>query len=140
MAATITELPPDMKCERCGVKLRPATKDELAADLRHPDYRDTALQSARGRRDFRQPEHLIRWGVVSEDDRPSWQLRCDSCGMRAVISRLAPPQDEWSLLRLPRSRWATVRRALRKSPYPACLGSVLRRHERSRGVGRLSSD
>ncbi len=87
----VIEFPPDPGlCGKCGVKLRLATREEINADLRStvPQYREMAERSAQGDRAWTPPEYFSEWDKrAASEERPSWQFRCDRCGLRALYSR-----------------------------------------------------
>ncbi len=87
----VIEFPPDPgPCQRCGVKLRLATREEINADLRSSikQYKEMAEWSAQGDRTWLPPEHFSEWDkYAASRERPSWQFRCDQCGLRLLYSR-----------------------------------------------------
>jgi hypothetical protein len=85
--ARVIEMPPKLTCPRCAVPLRPATRDELRADPLDPQYRHIAEQAAQGARDFEPPADSYAAMLAADPrmiERPSWLLRCDSCGLRMM--------------------------------------------------------
>lgn len=79
---TIIDLPLHRACQ-CGATLRPATRAEIAADLKDPRYRQAAEYAAQGARDWVPPDHWSEWRK-RDTPNPPWMLRCDTCGVRVV--------------------------------------------------------
>jgi len=90
--ASIIEFPPFEHCELCGIPLRPATRKEIVEDLLDKKYRQMALSSAQGHRDFLPPMEFPEWlkGITYPG---SWLMRFDRCGLRALFSN-SPPADD----------------------------------------------
>ena len=87
--AQVIEFPPKETCPRCLIPLRPATRDEIRADLNGDRYRHMAENAAQGDRDFDSSEAYPDWMVDRQEwnVRPPWLLRCDTCGMRVIWTR-----------------------------------------------------
>ena len=85
--ARVIEMPPKLTCPRCSILLRPATSEEIRADLLDPQYRHIAEEAAQGARDFEPPADSDA-AMLAADPRmvehPSWLLRCDSCVLRMM--------------------------------------------------------
>ncbi len=86
----ITEFPPQLTCQRCGTRLRPSTRGELHTDSIDPRYRHIALQAAQGDRDVEPLDDYPLGAALMGDaiERPTWLMRCDSCGLRLLWNRL----------------------------------------------------
>ncbi len=90
--APVIEFPPAQSCQLCGIPLRPATRKEIAEDLRDKRYRQIALSAAQGDQDFISPMEFPDW--LKDITYPgSWLMRCDKCGLRALFSKV-PPEDD----------------------------------------------
>lgn len=88
----VIDFPPVVPCQRCHTPMRTATRAELDADAIDPRYRHVVAQAAQGRRDFDAPDDdpLGRALAAADGDvmeRPSWLLRCDTCGLRMLFNR-----------------------------------------------------
>jgi len=91
--AKISDFPPRVTCERCHTPMRPSTRAELQADSTDSRYRHVALLAAQGDRDF-EPEVDDPLGSALVGDvveRPTWLMRCDSCGLRLLWNRVEEP-------------------------------------------------
>jgi hypothetical protein len=87
----VIEFPPHVKCPVCDVRLRPATVDEIRADLLDTRFRQIAAMAAQGNRDFDPNVAYPDWIAPDTVElHPTWLLRCDRCGHRMLWGR----QDE----------------------------------------------